>query len=85
MDIFLKNLFRNIWIDFIGKRKWSYIFSTILMVICITSIVTKGFKFGVDFKGGRSYVVRFDKPVVASDIQEELAPLFKTNDGKMKL
>lgn len=55
------------------------------MVICIASIVTKGFKFGVDFKGGRSYVVRFDKPVVASDIQEELAPLFKTNDGKMKL
>ncbi|HBN6700748.1 protein translocase subunit SecDF [Elizabethkingia anophelis] len=79
---FSKNLFRNIWIDFIGKRKWSYIFSTILMIICITSIVTKGFKFGVDFKGGRSYVVRFDKPVVASDIQEELAPLFKTNDGK---
>ncbi|CAI9687862.1 protein translocase subunit SecD [Elizabethkingia anophelis] len=79
---FSKNLFRNIWIDFIGKRKWSYIFSTILMVISIASIVTKGFKFGVDFKGGRSYVVRFDKPVVASDIQEELAPLFKTNDGK---
>ncbi|HAT3991451.1 TPA: protein translocase subunit SecD [Elizabethkingia anophelis] len=79
---FSKNLFRNIWIDFIGKRKWSYIFSTILMVICIASIVTKGFKFGVDFKGGRSYVVRFDKPVVASDIQEELTPLFKTNDGK---
>ncbi|MCT3989926.1 protein translocase subunit SecD [Elizabethkingia anophelis] len=79
---FSKNLFRNIWIDFIGKRKWSYIFSTILMVICIASIVTKGFKFGVDFKGGRSYVVRFDKPVVASDIQEELAQLFKTNDGK---
>ncbi|HFK5574737.1 protein translocase subunit SecD [Elizabethkingia anophelis] len=79
---FSKNLFRNIWIDFIGKRKWSYIFSTILMVICIASIVTKGFKFGVDFKGGRSYVVRFDKPVVASDIQEELVPLFKTNDGK---
>ncbi|MCT4298803.1 protein translocase subunit SecD [Elizabethkingia anophelis] len=79
---FSKNLFRNIWIDFIGKRKWSYIFSTILMVICIASIVTKGFKFGVDFKGGRSYVVRFDKPIVASDIQEELAPLFKTNDGK---
>ncbi|OPC74729.1 protein translocase subunit SecD [Elizabethkingia miricola] len=79
---FSKNLFRNIWIDFIGKRKWSYIFSTILMIICIASIVTKGFKFGVDFKGGRSYVVRFDKPVVASDIQEELAPIFKTNDGK---
>ena len=77
-----KNLFRNIWIDFIGKRKWSYIFSTILMIICIGSIVTKGFKFGVDFKGGRSYVVRFDKPVVASDVQEELAPFFKTKDGK---
>jgi len=79
---FSKNLFRNIWIDFIGKRKWSYIFSTVLMVICIASIATKGFKFGVDFKGGRSYVVRFEKPVVASDIQEELAPIFKTNDGK---
>ncbi|NAW51403.1 protein translocase subunit SecD [Elizabethkingia argentiflava] len=79
---FSKNLFRNIWIDFIGKRKWSYLFSVVLMVICLGSIFVKGFKFGVDFKGGRSYVLRFDKPVVASDVQKDLLSLFKTQDGK---
>jgi len=77
-----KNLFRNIWISFIGKRKWSYIFSSLVMIICITSIFTKGFKFGVDFSGGRSYVVRFDKPISAPEVQENLVKIFKTEDGR---
>lgn len=77
-----KNLFRNTWIDFIGKRKYAYIISVVLTVICIVSIATHGFKYGIDFTGGRNYVVRFDKTVNANDIEENLTKIFKTEDGK---
>lgn len=77
-----KNLFRNTWIDFIGKRKYAYIVSAILTVICIASIAIHGFKYGIDFTGGRNYVVRFDKPVNAEDIEGKLITMFKTEDGK---
>lgn len=77
-----KNLFRNTWIDFIGKRKYAYIVSAVLTVICVVSIVTHGFKYGIDFTGGRNYVVRFDKEVNANDVEEKLVKLFKTEDGK---
>ncbi|MGE8553105.1 MAG: protein translocase subunit SecD [Chryseobacterium jejuense] len=77
-----KNLFRNTWIDFIGKRKYAYIVSAVLTVICVVSIATHGFKYGIDFTGGRNYVVRFDKEVNANDVEEKLVKLFKTEDGK---
>ncbi|MBV8325280.1 protein translocase subunit SecD [Chryseobacterium sp.] len=77
-----KNLFRNTWIDFIGKRKYAYIISAVLTVICIGSMVTHGFKYGIDFTGGRNYIVRFDKPVNANDVEEKLVKLFRTEDGK---
>ncbi len=68
-----ENLFKNINIDFVGKRKWYYTFSGILISIGIVSIILKGFSFGVDFKGGRSYIVRFDKPVSTVDVRSTLA------------
>ncbi len=77
-----KNLFRNTWIDFIGKRKYAYIISAVLTVICLVSMFTHGFKYGIDFTGGRNYVVRFDKEVNANDVEEKLVKLFKTEDGK---
>lgn len=77
-----KNLFRNTWIDFIGKRKYAYIISAVLTVICLVSMFTHGFKYGIDFTGGRNYVVRFEKEVNANDVEEKLVKLFKTEDGK---
>ncbi|CAA7194517.1 protein translocase subunit SecD [Chryseobacterium potabilaquae] len=77
-----KNLFRNTWLDFIGKRKYAYIISAILTVICIGSIFIHGFKYGIDFTGGRNYVVKFDKVVNANDVEEKLVTIFKTEDGK---
>ncbi|WP_261511502.1 protein translocase subunit SecD [Chryseobacterium paludis] len=77
-----KNLFRNTWIDFIGKRKYAYIISLVLTVISIGSIFIHGFKYGIDFTGGRNYVVRFDKDVNAEDIEQNLVKIFKTEDGK---
>lgn len=77
-----KNLFRNTWIDFIGKRKIAYAVSAILTVVSLISIFTSGFKYGIDFTGGRNYIIRFDKPVNAEDIEKKLVPFFKTEDGK---
>ncbi|WP_312345757.1 protein translocase subunit SecD [Chryseobacterium binzhouense] len=77
-----KNLFRNTWIDFIGKRKIAYAVSAILTVVSLISIFTSGFKYGIDFTGGRNYIIRFDKPVNAEDIERKLVPFFKTEDGK---
>ena len=79
MDSITKNWFRNVWIDFIGKRKYAYIVSAILTVASLFSIFNYGFKTGVDFKGGRSYVVRFDKDVEATKAHESLAKLFVLN------
>lgn len=77
-----KNWFRNVWVDFIGRRKYAYIFSVTLMVIGLVSVFTNGFKLGVDFEGGRSYVVRFDQPVKASEAEHILDPIFKTKSGR---
>ena len=65
-----KNFLKNTHFDFIGARKWSYIISGILILISLVSIFTKGFTYGVDFTGGRTYVVRFDKSVTAEQIRE---------------
>ncbi len=77
-----KNAFRNVWIDFIGKRKYAYIFSLVITIASLVSMYVHGFKYGVDFEGGRNYVVRLNQNVDASKAEEALAPLFKTSDGK---
>ncbi|MBE2273158.1 MAG: protein translocase subunit SecD [Flavobacteriales bacterium] len=77
-----KNLFRNIWIDFIGKRKYAYMISAFLTVASLISIAVNGFKYGIDFTGGRNFVVKFDKPVDANKVEENLIKLFATQDGK---
>lgn len=64
-----KNFLKNTHVDFIALRKWSYIISGALIVISIVSIFTKGFTYGVDFTGGRTYVVRFDQPVTAEQVR----------------
>ena len=65
-----KNFLKNTHFDFISARKVSYIVSGALILISIISIFTKGFTYGVDFTGGRTYVVRFDKPVTAEEIRQ---------------
>jgi SecD/SecF fusion protein len=62
--------------DFIGKRKTFYVLSLIFVLIGAGSIVFKGFGYGVDFKGGRSYVLRFDQPVSSVQAREILASEF---------
>ncbi|MCX7548669.1 protein translocase subunit SecDF [Xanthomarina sp. F1114] len=68
-----KNLFRNINIDFLKKHKTAYIFSAIMLTVSIGSLFTNGLDQGVDFVGGRTYQVRFDQPVSASEITDLLS------------
>lgn len=77
-----KNLFRNIWIDFVSKRKIMYIIAGILVLISVGSIATNGFKYGIDFTGGRSYVIRFDQNVNTQEVKETLAKVFQNDKGE---
>ncbi|MEK6154624.1 protein translocase subunit SecDF [Flavobacteriaceae bacterium 3-367] len=71
-----KNLFRNININFLGKRKIAYALSFILVGIGLFSLITQGLQQGVDFVGGRSYQIRFEKVVNPSEIASELNTVF---------
>ncbi len=75
-----KNFLKNTHINFLDARKWSYIISGALIVIAIGSMFLKGFTYGVDFTGGRTYVVRFDQPVTAEDVREAVNKTFNLAD-----
>ena len=64
-----RNFLQNTHVDFLGKKKIAYIVSGALILISLVSIFTKGFTYGVDFTGGRTYVVRFDQPVTAEEVR----------------
>lgn len=71
------NAFTNTKIKFLEKRKLAYILSGTLILIGLVSIFTRGFELGVDFKGGRSYHIRFDQPVQAEAIRQSLIQAFE--------
>ena len=75
-----KNFLKNTHINFLDGRKWSYIISGALIVIALGSMFIKGFTYGVDFTGGRTYVVRFDKPVTAEEVRSAVNKTFNLAD-----
>ena len=74
---FSENFLRNAHVDFIGRRKTFYIIAAVAIIICIGSFCLRGLSFGIDFTGGRTYVVRFDQPVNAVDVRSDLAKQFE--------
>ena len=72
-----KNWFQNVHIDFIGSRKIAYILSGTLIVISLISLSTRGLNLGVDFSGGRNYIVAFDKPVSTDEVRQLLDASFE--------
>ena len=72
----------NLKIKFLSKRKATYVISAILILISISSLVVQGLNQGVDFLGGRSYIVRFDKEVKSSDIESTLNNAFGSAEVK---
>ena len=77
-----KNLFSNLKIKFLGKRKATYVISSILVLISLSSLLFQGLNQGVDFLGGRSYIVRFDKEVKSTDIESTLNNAFGSAEVK---
>lgn len=70
------NLFKNTKIDFIGLRKYFYIVSGVILLAGVISLFVRGLNPGIDFTGGRTYVINFHKPVTTEDIAAKLNVAF---------
>ena len=78
-----KNWLTNFHFDFIGAKKWTYaISSTVILVSCI-SFYFNGLDEGVDFVGGRTFQIKFEKPVEPSVVSEELSAVFGSAEAKV--
>jgi SecD/SecF fusion protein len=80
---FSKNFFTNFHFDFLKIKKYTYIFSLAVCVISIISLATNGLDQGVDFVGGRTFQVRFEKPVQAEAVKAELTKVFGSAEAKI--
>lgn len=70
--------------DFVNKRKIAYVISGILLAISIGAIVTKGLQYGIDFKGGKEIVLKFERAVDVTEIRSSLSdPLGSTPEVKL--
>ncbi len=74
---FTQNFMSNTKFDFMKVRKIGYFVSAAVIIISIASIAFKGFSYGVDFTGGRTYVVRFDKKVTTEEVRKAVYDAFK--------
>jgi SecD/SecF fusion protein len=73
--------FQNVNINFLKKRKRFYILSCVIILVGLASLITKGLHLGVDFSGGRTYVVRFTETVDNESLRSSLTAVFVDNNG----
>lgn len=78
------NVLANMNFNFIAWRKKAYIISGILIVVSIASLATKGLNLGIDFTGGRTYVIRVDKDVDTEAVRKVLTAEFDGNAPEVK-
>ena len=82
---------RNMKIKFLEKRKMFYVISGVFILISIGSFLVRGLNYGIDFKGGRSYIVEFQKDVEVGEVRAALADVFdaapevKTSGNDIKI
>ncbi|WP_179345550.1 protein translocase subunit SecDF [Winogradskyella ursingii] len=77
-----KNLFKNVNINFLKKRKIAYVISGVLIVASLGSLFTTGLDQGIDFVGGRTYQVRFDQEVSTEEVGSTLNDVFGSAEVK---
>jgi preprotein translocase subunit SecF len=68
-------IFENLNFDFLGKRKIAYTISAALFALGILGVISRGFHFGVDFKGGSEIVLQFENPVDITRVREDVADI----------
>lgn len=73
---FSRKMFTNTHFNFLGARKISFTVVGVMIVLIVGSFFLRGLNQGIDFSGGRNYVVQFDHPVKTHELQTKLAPLF---------
>ncbi len=78
---FTENFLQNTKVDFVGMRKKAYLISGVIIIIGLGSLIFKGLNYGVDFSGGRTYVVRFDQDVNTVKLAETLQMQFVDKNG----
>lgn len=71
-----RNMFNNTKFNFLGQRKAGFAVCGIFIAVVIVSLFSRGLNQGIDFSGGRNYIVKFDKPINTVDLQHRLAPEF---------
>ncbi len=81
---FSRNALANLNVDFLGKRKIAYLISGLFITLGIVAMLTKGIVLGVDFKGGRSYVVSFTDSQIPTQIKEDIEPFFNNQGTEVK-
>ena len=72
-----KKVFTNANYNFLGQRKGAFIITFALIAVMVGSLAIRGLNQGIDFSGGRNYVVKFDQNVTAQEIQNKLEPVFE--------
>ena len=77
-----KNWFTNTNFQFMSMRKPAYIFSVLMIVVSLGSLMTRGLSLGVDFEGGRTYQVRFDQPVEVAAVAQAMGAQWIDEDGR---
>ena len=80
-----ENMLANTKFDFVGKRKIAYIVSGTMLLLSVASFAIRGFNMGVEFTGGRAYVVRFDQNVSADAVREALENAFPGDASSVSL
>ena len=75
-----RNFLKNTKFDFIKFGKTAFIIGALMIVISVCSWLTLGLNLGIDFQGGRNYVVRFDKEVSVAQVREALASVDEFKD-----
>jgi len=73
--------FQNLKLKLVARRKTFYIISSLIILVGIGSFFTRGLSYGVDFTGGRTYLVRFDESVSTVDIRNTLSETFISEEG----
>ncbi|WP_418639367.1 protein translocase subunit SecDF [Winogradskyella sp.] len=77
-----KNLFTNVNIDFLKKRKIAYAISAVFIVASLGSLFTTGLDQGIDFVGGRTYQIRFDQDMSVEEVKNDLHNVFESAEVK---
>ncbi len=75
---------KDLIIDFVSLRKRAYIFSSTFIIVGFILIAIQGLNLGVDFKGGRSFVVAFTQPVEATTLRSKLTASFENAGTEVK-